>query len=198
MKNLIVAILFIFPASLLFSQQEKIKEYYPPGDSLVQKQLVRWQNCKFGLLMHWGTYSQWGIVESWSLCNEDEDWCRRRGPYAKDYEGYKKEYEKLQTTFNPGRFNPERWAAAAKNAGMKYVVFTTKHHDGFCMFDTKYTDYKVTDTACPFSSNPKKNVTKEVFDAFRQKQFWIGAYFSKPDCHSDYYWWKKFPPADRN
>lgn len=81
---------------------------------------------------------------------------------------------------------------------MKYMVFTTKHHDGFSMFDTKYTDYKITDKGTPFSSNPRSNVTKEIFNAFRQQDFWIGAYFSKPDWHSDYYWWKKFSPVDRN
>ena len=66
------------------------------------------------------------------------------------------------------------------------------------MFDTKYTDYKITDKDCPFSTNPRSNVTKEIFDAFRKDNFWIGAYFSKPDWHSDYYWWKRFPPLDRN
>ncbi len=81
---------------------------------------------------------------------------------------------------------------------MKYMVFTTKHHDGFCMFDTKYTDYKITDKSVPFSSNPRSNVTKEVFNAFRNENFWVGAYFSKPDWHSPYYWWNKFPPFDRN
>lgn len=81
---------------------------------------------------------------------------------------------------------------------MKYMVFTTKHHDGFSMFDTKYTDYKITDKGTPFSSNPRSNIAKEVFSAFRQENFWIGAYFSKPDWHSDYYWWKRFPASDRN
>ena len=76
-----------------------------------------------------------------------------------NYFEYKKEYENLQTTFNPVKFDPERWAEAASKAGMKYVVFTTKHHDGFCMFDSKYTDYKITDKECPFSVNPKANIT---------------------------------------
>jgi alpha-L-fucosidase len=66
------------------------------------------------------------------------------------------------------------------------------------MFDSKYTDYKITDKNCPFSSNPRSNVTREIFSAFRKENFWIGAYFSKPDWHSDYYWWKKFPASDRN
>jgi alpha-L-fucosidase len=81
---------------------------------------------------------------------------------------------------------------------MKYVVFTTKHHDGFCMWDTKYTNYKITDPATPFSTHHRRDVTGEIFKAFRSEKLWIGAYFSKPDWHSDYYWWRKFPPADRN
>ena len=81
---------------------------------------------------------------------------------------------------------------------MKYVVFTTKHHDGFNMFDTKYSDYKITAPEVPFSSHPKSDVTKEIFSAFRAQGLWAGTYFSKPDWHSDLYWWKHFPPADRN
>ncbi|MGH2566231.1 MAG: alpha-L-fucosidase, partial [Ginsengibacter sp.] len=95
-------------------------------------------------------------------------------------------------------FDPDKWAAAAKDAGMKYVVFTTKHHDGFCMFDTKQTDYKITSPKTPFSTNPKANVAKEVFNAFRKDGFMIGAYFSKPDWHCPFYWWPYFPPKDRN
>ncbi|HEX7847912.1 MAG TPA: alpha-L-fucosidase, partial [Chitinophagaceae bacterium] len=159
-----------------------------------------WKDLKFGLLMHWGAYSQWGIVESWSICPEDLSWAtgaRKKG-VADNYVDYVKEYEKLKTSFNPVKFDPAKWAVAAKEAGMKYLVFTTKHHDGFCMFDSKYTDYKITDKDCPFSVNLSANITKEVFTAFRKENFWIGAYFSKPDWHSDYYWWKKFPPSDRN
>src|SRR6185437_12865967 len=172
--------------------------YFKPADPLVRNKISEWQDRKFGLLMHWGTYSQWGIVESWSICPEDEGWTQRRGPYSKNYYDYLHAYENLKTTFNPTHFDPAKWAAAAKDAGMKYVVFTTKHHDGFCMFDTKQTDYKITSPQCPFSSNPKSNVAKEIFDAFRKDNFLIGAYFSKPDWHSNDYWWSYFPPKDRN
>ena len=171
------------------------EQYVPETDPLVIKKLAEWQDLKFGLLMHWGPYSQWGIVESWSICAEDEDWCRRK---SANYEQYKKDYEGLKKTFNPINFAPEKWAAAAKRAGMRYVVFTTKHHDGFTMFDTKWTDYRITDPACPFSSNTRANVTKEIFDAFRKEGFWVGAYFSKPDWHSPYYWWPNFATPDRN
>ena len=79
------------------------------------------------------------------------------------------------------RTDVELLTLAAKAAGMKYVVFTTKHHDGFCMFDTKQTDYSVMNS--PFGKNPKANIANEVFKAFRAQDFMIGAYFSKPDCH---------------
>ncbi len=167
-------------------------------DPLVLKKLEWFQDMKFGLLMHWGTYSQWQIVESWSLCPEDENWCERRGEKAKDYFEYKKAYENLQSTFNPVKFDPDSWAAAAKIAGMRYVIFTTKHHDGFCMFDTKETEYKVTSKMCPFSANPRGNIAKEIFASFRKQGFGIGAYFSKPDWHNPDYWWPYFPPFDRN
>ena len=98
------------------------QDYVPPGDPAVQRKLQWWQGLKFGLLMHWGTYSQWGIVESWSLCPEDEGWCRRTGPSGQDYFAYKSAYEGLVATFNPVTFNPEKWAAAAKDAGMRYLV----------------------------------------------------------------------------
>lgn len=195
-------IVYLFVLLLLnitvFAQHEK---YFPDPDPHIQKRLEEWKDLKFGLLMHWGPYSQWGIVESWSICPEDLGWAtggRKKGVAENNYYDYLKAYENLQTTFNPTKFNPEKWAAAAKYAGMKYVVFTTKHHDGFCMFDTKYTDYKITDKKTPFSSNARSNVTKEIFNAFRSDNFWIGAYFSKPDWHTNYYWWKKFPPSDRN
>jgi alpha-L-fucosidase len=184
--------------NLAAQQHQMSKSYVVPDDTLVNQKLNKWQDLKFGLFMHWGTYSQWGVVESWSICPEDEGWTQRRGPYGDSYYGYKKAYENLQTTFNPTNFNPEKWVKAAKNAGMKYVVFTTKHHDGFCMFDTKQTDYKITSTKTPFSSNPRSNVANEIFNAFRKENFMIGAYFSKPDWHSEYYWWPYFPPKDRN
>jgi len=195
-----ISVWIILLLSFQLSAQEQSKEepYIVPSDPLVQSNLASWQDLKFGLFMHWGTYSQWGVVESWSICPEDEPWEMRKGPYSSDYFTYKKAYEHLQHTFNPVNFNPEKWVKAAKDAGMGYVVFTTKHHDGFCMFDTKQTNYKVTDPQTPFSANPRSNVAKEVFDAFRKENFKIGAYFSKPDWHNENYWLPYFPPKDRN
>ena len=198
MKKILTAFILMMFIKANAQQHNFSDDYVVPEDQLVQQKLSHWQDIKFGLLMHWGTYSEWGIVESWSICPEDEGWTQRRGPYAANYFGYVKAYENLQTTFNPTKFDPGKWAAAAKDAGMKYVVFTTKHHDGFCMFDTKQTDYKITSAKTPFSTNAKANVAKEVFDAFRKDGFMIGAYFSKPDWHCPYYWWPYFPPKDRN
>jgi alpha-L-fucosidase len=199
MKKILFLFILSVANTLLLAQKHNVsKAYVAPGDPLVEQKLAEWQDLKFGLFMHWGTYSQWGVVESWSICPEDEGWTQRRGPYSTTYNGYKTAYENLQTTFNPVKFNPEKWVLAAKNAGMKYVIFTTKHHDGFCMFDTKETDYKITSAKTPFSTNPRANVTKEIFDAFRKQDFMIGAYFSKPDWHTENYWWPYFPPKDRN
>ena len=185
--------------SLIVYGQHHQQKYFPETDPLVLDKLEAWQDMKFGLLMHWGAYAQWGIVESWSICPEDYGWCQRKKEGTpKTYNAYVEAYEKLQTTFNPVKFNPEKWAEAARNAGMKYLVFTTKHHDGFCMFDSRYTDYKITDPKTPFSQNPRANITKELFEAFRQEGLWTGAYFSKPDWHSDDYWWPYFPAKDRN
>jgi alpha-L-fucosidase len=164
-------------------------------DPAVLQKLEEFKDAKFGLMMHWGPYSQWGVVESWTICSEDEPWCRRK---SDNYVEYKKAYEALPATFDPVRFDPAKWAAAAKAAGMRYVIFTTKHHDGFCMFDTKQTDYRITGPGCAFRSNPKANVTREVFDAFRKEGFAIGAYFSKPDWHSPDFWAPEWATPDRN
>jgi len=194
--NYILAIILVI--SLNSFSQEHEKPYIIPVDPKVQANIEEWQDLKFGIFMHWGTYSQWGVVESWSICPEDEGWTQRIGEFSKDYFGYKKAYENLQTTFNPVNFNPEKWANAAREAGFKYVVFTFKHHDGFCMFDSKLTDYKITSDKTPFHTNPRANIAREVTAAFRDKGFKVGAYFSKPDWHCPDYWWPYFPPKDRN
>ncbi|MGM0376555.1 MAG: alpha-L-fucosidase, partial [Bacteroidota bacterium] len=123
MKNLNLFVIFFLLGAVCLNGQAVYEDerYVPETDPLVQEKLSQWQDLKFGLLMHWGAYSQWGIVESWSICAEDEDWCRR--PYE-DYEAYKESYENLKKTFNPVGFNPDKWANAAADAGMKYVVFT--------------------------------------------------------------------------
>ncbi|SER40192.1 alpha-L-fucosidase [Pedobacter rhizosphaerae] len=167
-------------------------KYEWPKDDAVKKKLDHWQDQKFGMIIHWGLYAVPGIIESWSICSED--WIDRDSTVK--YDDYKKWYWGLSEKFNPTKFNPEQWAKAGKAAGMKYLVFTTKHHDGFAMFDTKESDFSI--AKGPFANNPKKDVAKYVFDAFRKQDFMIGAYFSKPDWHTQYYWWDKYATPNRN
>jgi alpha-L-fucosidase len=188
---------FLLFLSLITNGQENYP-FVHEIDPVAIKKLEEWKDWKFGLLMHWGTYSIWGIVESWSLCPEDEGWCERKKGNYQNYAEYKKDYESLGKSFNPVKFNPAKWASAAKDAGMKYMVFTTKHHDGFSMFDTKQSDYKITSSWVPFHTNPKADITKEIFNAFRNEGISTGAYFSKPDWHNENFWWPYFPPMNRN
>lgn len=179
----------------VFSQQgvhPQSTEYVKPADPLVLQKLDKWQDQKFGMIIHWGLYAVPGIIESWALCSED--WINRDSTIS--YCQFKEWYWGLNKEFNPVNFNPQQWATAAKDAGMRYLVFTTKHHDGFCMFDTKETDFKI--SAGPFKDNPKADVAKYVFEAFRKEGLMTGAYFSKPDWHSEYYWWPKYATANRN
>lgn len=161
---------------------EQSDGYEWPTDQAVLAKLDKWQDQKFGVLFHWGLYSVPGICESWPLCSED--WITRPGEYT--YEGYKDWYWGFANVFNPTKFNPEQWADIMQDAGMKYMIFTTKHHDGFCMFDSKYTDFSIANG--PFENNPRKDVARYVFDAFRAKDFMIGCYFSKPDWHNKWFW----------
>ena len=167
-------------------------EYQYPKENEVARNLENWRDQKFGIIIHWGLYAVPGIIESWSLC--DEDWITRDS--TSNYSEYKKWYWGLNKSFNPVKFNPDSWAAVAKAAGMKYLVFTTKHHDGFNMFDTKFSDFKISNG--PFQNNPKADVAKHVFDAFRKQDFLIGAYYSKPDWHSQYFWWDRHSTPNRN
>lgn len=173
------------------------KNYEWPTDPEVLKKLDQWQDLKFGIMFHWGVYSVSGISESWALCSEDRFTARRKKilPGA-TYGDFKKWYWGLADSFNPTKFNPTEWAAIMKDAGFKYLIFTTKHHDGFCMFDSKYTDYSI--AKGPYKDSKYSNVAYHVFDAFRQQNFMIGAYFSKPDWHCEYYWDPALSTPTRN
>lgn len=116
----------------------------------------------FGMFIHWSFDVQLGMVISHSTVGASDG-------YLNNY------FNELPRTFEPTKFNPKRWARIAKMAGMKYVVFTAKHHNGFCMYDTQTTDFKVTNT--PF----KVDVTEEVIKAFRNEGIAIGLYFSPDD-----------------
>ena len=116
---------------------------------------------RFGMFIHWGLYSMPG-----------------RHEWIRNYEEIPNEdYEKYFEQFNPELFNPKEWAKAAREAGMKYFVITTKHHEGFCMWDSKYTDYKVTNTPCG------RDLLREIVDAFRAEGLKVGFYHSLIDWH---------------
>ncbi len=191
------AALLVFLSPTVFGSTPPIQEAdEKESDPLVLQKLEWFQDMKFGLMMHWGPYSQWGVVESWSICSEDEPWCARNIP---DYVEYKRRYQELPKTFNPVKFDPADWARAAKLAGMRYLVFTTKHHDGFS--HVRYEADRLPDhrTGSSFrrasqgQRRPRRSSTRSG-----PQGFGIGAYFSKPDWHSPDYWAPEWATPDRH
>lgn len=188
-----IALFALFATILGLGQLMAQSDKEPETDPVILNRIDQWQDLKFGFMMHWGIYAQWGVVESWNLCNEP--WINRGGA---PYDVYKRQYWDLNRTFNPQCFDPAMMAQAAKQAGMKYVVFTTKHHDGFCMFKSRFTDYGVAGPECPYSRTEQPDVTRAIVDAFRAQGMWTGLYFSKPDWHCDDYWAHEWATPDRN
>ena len=192
--------LFLLAATFLVSEYASAQgnihvrssSYEWPSDSAVVRKLQKWQDLKFGVLLHWGLYAVPGIVESWSIC--DEDWIQR--DTTRTYQQYKDWYWGLADEFRPTNFNPRQWAQVAQDAGMKYMIFTTKHHDGFCLWKSQETDFTIARHA--FADDPKHDVLLHVLQPFRERDFLLGTYFSKPDWHSQYYWWDVFPTKGRN
>lgn len=174
-------------------EQSEASGYVWPEDSLVRRNLDRWQDMKFGVLFHYGLYSLPGIVESWSICSEDVDWITRHNDLP--YDEYKKWYWGLADSIAPTNLDASRWAEIMRDAGMKYMIFTTKHHDGFCTFDSRLTDFTI--AKGPFRNDSRKNMAKVVFDAFREKGMSVGCYFSKPDWHSQWFWNDEFATPNR-
>jgi alpha-L-fucosidase len=172
--------------------------YSVPTQPEVLDALASWRDLKFGALVHFSPGFQFAGPESWTLCGEDHEWNRREGQHAADYAAYKAAYERLPRTFNPVDFDASVWAATMRGAGMRYAVLPTKHHDGFCMWDTAETDYRVTGPECAYARHPQADVFGALTSAVRREGLRIGAYFSKPDWHSDDYWWRYFPTPDRN
>jgi alpha-L-fucosidase len=120
-----------------------------------------WRDARFGMFIHWGPVSLTGHEIGWS-----------RGAQTPI-----EEYDNLYKKFNPTKFNADEWVAVAKAAGMKYMVLTTKHHDGFCLWDTKETDYNIMNT--PF----KRDVVKELSAACKKGGIAFGTYYSTCDWH---------------
>lgn len=150
------------------------------------QQLEWFRDQKFGLMIHWGLYNQIGLKESWPLV--DNEWSKWQFKPGTENLEVKKMYAELHRGFLPLRFDPQEWADAAYAAGFRYLAFTTKHHDGFCMWDTKTTDYKVTGSEVPWRTHKYADITRALFDAFRGKGMGISAYYSRADFDCPYYW----------
>ncbi len=129
------------------------------------KRMEWYKDARFGMFIHWGLYS-----------------IPARGEWIRSYERITKEdYMQYFDEFNPTDYDPRAWARAAKEAGMKYVVLTAKHHDGFCLFDSKYTDFKSTNTKCG------RDLVAEYVEAVRAEGLKVGLYFTLIDWyHEDY------------
>ena len=133
--------------------------------------VARWQAMRFGLFIHWGPVSLKGTEIGWSRGGE------RRGYGSTGTEVPAEIYDNLYREFNPTNFNAREWVAIAKAAGMKYLVFTSRHHDGFSMFDTQANDYKITNPQSPF----RRDVVKELAEACHEANLRFGLYYSQPN-----------------
>jgi len=164
----------------------QVENYRYPKSDEVLKHLEWFRDQKFGLMVHWGLYNQMGIKESWPLV--DNAWSKWQFPEGTPPIKVKEMYAQLHRGFLPLRFDPDEWADAANAAGFKYLCFTTKHHDGFCMWDTKTTDYKCTGSEVPWRTNENADITRALFDAFRARGMGISLYYSRADFDCPYYW----------
>ncbi len=145
------------------AQNDVVKDDESSNFNLNKPERTEWlRNTNDGLFIHFGVDGQLGIVISHSLVGASDDFVNRY-------------FEELPKTFDPSKFNPREIATLAKLAGMKYIVFTTKHHSGFCMWDTKTTNFNITKT--PY----KKDLLKEYVDATREAGLGVGFYFSPED-----------------
>lgn len=130
-----------------------------------EKRMAWYTDARFGMFIHWGLYS-----------------IPARGEWIRSEEEITKEdYMRYFEEFDPVDYDPKKWARAAKEAGMKYVVLTAKHHDGFCLFDSKYTDFKVTNTKLG------RDVVKDFVEAVRGEGLKVGLYFTLLDWYHDDY-----------
>jgi alpha-L-fucosidase len=151
------------------SQDIQIRDYTHESRAEQDARMKWWSDSRFGLFIHWGLYSI--PAGEWKGTTDHGEWIRTtaRIPLG--------EYDKFVGQFNPVKFNPTEWVRMAKDAGMKYIVITSKHHDGFCLFDSKYTDFDVMST--PF----KRDIMKELADACHKEGIAICWYHSIMDWH---------------
>jgi alpha-L-fucosidase len=135
--------------------------------------IARWRQLKFGMFIHWGPVSLQGTEIGWSRGGE------RPGVGGKG-EVPLEVYDNLYKKFNPTKFDAKEWVDIAKASGMNYMVFTTRHHDGFTNFDSKYSDYKITSPDSPY----RKDIVKQLADACHANGLTWGIYYSQPDWHN--------------
>lgn len=154
-KVILPAILLLFFSQNSFSQLPKETE------AQKTQRMKWWTEARFGMFIHWGLYA----------LPARHEWVKNRERMTNE------QYQKYFELFNPDLFNPREWAEMAKEAGMKYVVLTAKHHEGFCLWDSKFTDYKSTNT--PFG----RDIIKEYVEAFRAEGLKVGFYYSLIDWH---------------
>ena len=143
---------------------EPAVEFSLPSKETNEQKLERmkwWTDARFGMFIHWGLYSM----------PARHEWVKNRERLTNE------DYQKYFDHFNPDLFNPKDWARMAKEAGMKYVVLTSKHHEGFCMWDSQFTDYKCTNTPAG------RDLIREFVDAFRAEGLKVGFYYSLLDWH---------------
>ena len=136
------------------------------------QRMAWWREARFGMFIHWGLYSIPAGVWNGKPVPRTAEWIMNNASLTVE------DYEPLAKQFNPVKFDARSWARLAKQAGMKYVVITAKHHDGFCLFDSKYTTYDVMD-ATPFG----RDIIREVVEAFRGEGLRVGIYYSIMDWH---------------
>ena len=163
MKKLFVVLICIVQCIMGRAQHDVVKDGEASDYNLNKPEREEWlRNAAGGLFIHFSVDAQLGIVISHSLVGASDDYVNRY-------------FNELPKTFNPARFNPEEIATLAKLAGMKYIMFTTKHHSGFCMWDTKTTGFNIMNT--PYH----KDLLKEFVEATRKAGLQVGFYFSPED-----------------
>ncbi|RJP23106.1 MAG: hypothetical protein C4527_20790 [Candidatus Omnitrophota bacterium] len=169
-----IQIVMVMVLSVMFFSPLFASESYEEYLQAKSEDTQWFRDAKFGLFIHWGPVSLKGTEIGWSRGGE------RRGTGGKG-EIPVEVYDNLYKEFNPVKFDAKEWVAVAKAAGMKYLVFTSKHHDGFSMFDTKLSEYKISNS--PF----KRNVVAELADACHEAGIHLGFYYSPVDWyHLDY------------
>lgn len=151
----------------------------PKRKSAAEKAASRiqwWRDAKFGMFVHWGPVSVEGTEIGWSRDGDRRAYWQGGGTVPPG------RYDELWREFNPEKFDPDEWAAIAKDAGMGYLVFTTRHHDAFSMWDTKVSEYKITNPESPC----RRDIVGLLAEATRKAGLRFGAYYSQPDwLHPD-------------